>query len=64
MNNENLTVRQGVDFIRDNEWKPVAWDMSRALREARKRMPEDLRRCGFKPEVCYCGDWYRIGYGK
>ena len=64
MNATKLPVKQGVDFIRDSEWKPVTWDMSRALREARKRMPEDLKRCGFRAEVCYCGDWYRVEYGK
>lgn len=60
----NKPVKQGLDFVRDKNWNPIIRNREGAIREAQKIMPVYLRQYGFGAEVCDCGGYYRISYGR
>lgn len=54
----------GLDFVRDDKWRPIIRDMRGAEAVGRRIMSDDLRAVGFGVSVFDAGDYFRISFGK
>lgn len=61
---ESKPVKHGFDFIRDKQWNPIIRNRKGAIREGERRKPAYLKWCNFIVEICDCGDYYRVNYGR
>ena len=60
---QKLKIKSGADYIRNKHWAPMEGDRAYAERLGDRRMPADLKICGFSTVVSDCDTHYRISYG-
>ena len=57
-------VKCGLDFLRDDKWRPVVRDRQGAEALGRRLIPADLLRVGFGVSVFEGDDYFRISFGR
>jgi len=57
-------LKEGLDFVRDRNWRPKVVTRKGAERLGWRLMDAALKRCGFVPVVCDCGDYFRVSFSK